>query len=330
MSMKLYPAVLLGDFGTTKLADTITTAQRYRWSTSDATNFGLVHSHAQKLWDRRSLRIETTTSTGIGTDEEARYGLSGSGNDVDDNDIMNAFGNVVDDLTWCTNLACWLYHTNDKYNASDPDQFKFFMSNGGTDIEVYWPSSFDTTDKWIWVSDTPDAGSFASNGDNIEQWGFRADGDTVAWAAGYFYVNTLLAYRSTLSTAGDDYTFSNAIELSTSSYINTGYNTWRVTGKILGDRPVDLARQLHEMETLGLSASRPVRWPTPKYQALQSCDNISVYLMYQEETLGSLYSGTKTVTAAVPVVITNVQTEWDSPSKRSKQFSFDALRFAGV
>lgn len=323
--MKLYPAVLLGDFGVEKFADTITTPQQHRWSTTDNTNFAPAWSHAQKAWDRRSLRIGTGTSTAAG--DHVKKGVSGT--DADNNDLMNSFGNTVDDLTWCTDLACWLYHTDDNYSGGDPDQFLFYLTNGGTDIEVYWPSTFNSADRWLWVHDTPDAGSFSSNGDNVEQWGFKA---TAAFtASSYFYINTFVAYRSTLSTAGDDYTYTNAIGLSVSSYEQAGHNSWRVSGKIVGDRPVDLARQLSEMETLGLTALRPPRWPTPKYQALQDCDNIKVYLMYQDETLGPrLYSGTKAVTAAVPVVISNVRTEWDSPSKESKNFSFDAHRFAGA
>ena len=75
------------------------------------------------------------------------------------------------------------------------------------------------------------------------------------------------------------------------------------------------------------------RRPTPKYQALKDCDNIKTYLMYQEETLGDRVfkaSGAKTRTLAVPVIITNVSTEFVAPSKDRIKFSFDALRFSGV
>ena len=329
--MQLLPCVLLGDFGTSKLADTITTPQQYRWSTTDNTNFALAHSRAQMQWDRRSLRIETTTNTGVGADEDVAYGVSGTaaGND----DIMNAFGDDVNDLTWCTNLASWLYHTNDVYNAGDPDQFSMFITDNATDIVCDWTSTFNAADRWKWISATPAHGSFATNGDDIEQWGFRADGDTVAWAAGYFYINSYMAYRSTLSSASDDYTFSNGIGLSSSSYIASDQNHWRVTGHIIGDSPIDLARQLHEMSTLDLEPIPIVRRPTPKYQALKDCDNIKTYLLYQTETLGprlqTANSG-KTVTAAVPVVITNVRTEFVAPSSEQMKFSFDAYRFAGV
>lgn len=329
--MQLLPCVLLGDFGTTLLADTITTPQQYRWSTTDNTNFGLSHSRAQMLWDRRSLRIETTTDTGVGDDEDVVYGVADTA--VGNNDIMNAFGDDVNDLTWCTNLATWLYHTNDKYDAGDADQFSMFITDNDTDIVCDWTTEFDETDRWKWITATPAHGSFATNGDDIEQWGFRADGDTEAWAAGYFYINSYLAYRSTLSTTSDDYTFSNGIELRSSSHIPTSWNSWRVTGNILGDYPVELARQLHEMETIGISELGVLRRPTPKYQALGDCDNIKTYLMYQTGTLGErLFSknAAKTVTAAVPVIISNVTTEWVAPSKEAIKFSFDALRFAGV
>lgn len=325
--MKLLPCVLLGDFGTSMLADTITTEQRYRWSTTDATNFNIDHTRAQALVNRKSLRIATNAATAGG--DNALYGVSGT--DVDKTDIMNAFGNDVNDLTWCTNLACWLYHTDDVYNAGNPDEFKMVLTNNAVDIDVYWPSSFDTADTWSWVTSTPDAGTFAANGDNIEQWGFKA---TAAFtAASYFYINNYIAYRSTLSTASDDYTHTNGINLWSSSYIPNGWNSWRVTGNIVGDRPMDLAHQLHEMETIGLSKIDVIRRPTPKYQALQDCDNIKTYLMYQEEPLGPrLFAANagNTSTLAVPVIITNVTTEWVAPSKEILTFSFDAHRFAGV
>lgn len=101
----------------------------------------------------------------------------------------------------------------------------------------------------------------------------------------------------------------------------------------MGDEPADLARQLMEMETLGLRALQPWRRPTPKYQALPDCGNIKTYLMYEEESLGPrLFSSNsgKTTTAAVPVVITNVTIDWVAPSKEKIPFSFDAHRFAGV
>jgi len=50
--------------------------------------------------------------------------------------------------------------------------------------------------------------------------------------------------------------------------------------------------------------------------------------MLQEETLGE--AGGSYVTSAVPVIITNVSTEWVAPSKNLLAFSFDAHRFAGV
>lgn len=182
--MELLPCVLLNDFGCSQLADTLTTPQRYRLSTTDETNFNIDLSRAQAMWDRKSLRISTTAATAGG--DNALYGISGT--DVDNTDIMNAFGDDTNDLTWCTDLGCWLYHTDDVYAGGDPDQFKFVITDNSTDIDVYWPSTFDTADKWIWVHDTPDAGSFATNGDNIEQWGFKA---TAAFtAASYFYINT--------------------------------------------------------------------------------------------------------------------------------------------
>ena len=324
--MKLMPCVLLGDFGTTKLADVITTAQARRWSTTDAVNWIPSHSRAQMLWDRRSLRI----AAGAGTAADSiDYGVAGT--DVGTNDITNAFGSVVDDLTWATHLGCWLYGTEDKYAAGDPDQFKLYVKNGGAALEVYWPSTFSATDKWLWVQDTPDVGTFAANADNIEQWGFKS---TAAFtASSYFYVNTFCAFRNTLSATAHDYTFSNAIELATSSYIPTDQNVWRVTGSIIGDRPLDLARQLHEMSTLDLQVLHPVRRVSPKYQSMHDCELLKVYLMYQEETLGHrlmIANSGKTVTAAVPVIISNVSTEWVAPSKEIISFSFDAYRFAGV
>jgi hypothetical protein len=325
--MQLLPCVLLGDFGVTQLADTITTEQRYRWSTTDATNFNIDHSRAQALFNRKSLRIATTAATAAG--DNALYGVSGT--DVDKTDIMNAFGNDVNDLTWCTNLGCWMYHTDDVYNAGDPDEFKMVITDNGTDIDVYWTSDFDTVDKWIWVSGTPGAGSFSANGDNIEQWGYKA---TAAFtASSYFYLNSYVAYRTTLSTASDDYTHTNGIKLDSSSYIPTGWNSWRVTGNIVGDHPMDLAHQLHMMETVGLAPLDPIRRPTPKYQALADCDNIKTYLMLVQETLGprlfSQNSG-KTVTSAIPGIVSNVSTEWVAPSKEIISFSFDFSRFAGV
>lgn len=330
--MILYPCVLLSDFGTSKLADTITTEQQYRWSTTDETNFDIDLTRAHTLWDRKALRIATGTSTASG--DNALYGDFGQ--DATTFDLLNAFGNDVNDLTWCTDIGVWLYHTDNVYSGGDPDQFKFIISNGGTEatptgVEVYWPSSFDTTDRWLWVHDTPDVGTFASNGDNVERWGFMA---TAAFtASSYFYINTFVAYRNSLSNSTNDYTQTEGIELSSSSYIPMSWNSWRVTGNILGDRPVDMSRQLHEMETLGLEALQPVRRPSPKYQAMMDCGNIKTYLMYQEETLGprlfAANSG-KTVTAAVPIIITNVQTEFVAPSKEIISFSFDAHRFAGV
>jgi hypothetical protein len=96
---------------------------------------------------------------------------------------------------------------------------------------------------------------------------------------------------------------------------------------------MDLAHQLHQMETIGVSSLDILRRPTPKYQALSDCDNIKTYLMVVEETLGprlfAANSG-KTVTVAIPVIITNVSVEWVAPSKEILSFSFDALRFGGV
>ena len=332
--MQLLPCVLLADFGTTMLADTITTPQRYRWSTTDATDFNIDHSRAQAITNRKSLRIATTAVAPAAPPPtfDALYGIADA--DVDKTDIMNAFGDDVNDLTWCTNLACWLYHTDDVYNGGDTDEFKMVITDNGTDIDVYWPSTFDTVDKWIWATGTPDAGSFAANGDNIEQWGFKS---TVALtAASYFYINGFVAYRTTLSTTSHDYTHTNGIDLGfSSSYIPTGWNTWRVTGNLIGsldgdDEPrlYDLERQLHSMQTIGLSQQHGIRSPTPKYQALQDCDNIKTYLMLEEENLG--IPGSTFVTSAVPVIITNVSTEWVAPSKNIVAFSFDAHRFAGV
>jgi len=325
--MKLYPCILLSDFGMTRLASPVTTATAHRWSTTDNANFAPTLTRAQMLWDRRSLRIATNASTATG--DRVEYGVAAT--DLDDNDIANAFGNVIDDLTWCTNLACWLYHTDDYYNAGDPDEFQFFVTDGATPVNVNWPSTFNATDRWLWATGTPASGSFASNGQNIEQFGFKATAPFTA--SSYFYINTFCAYRTTLSSTGNDYTFSNGIELSSSSIIATDQNRWRVTGNIIGNRPVDLARQLHEMSTLDVESLTPVRRPTPKYQALHDCDNLKTYLLYQTETLGprqlAANSG-KTTTACVPVIITNVETEWTAPSKEIISFSFDALRFGGV
>ncbi len=326
--MLLLPCVLLNDFGTSRLADVITTPQRYRLSTTDDTNFNIDFSRAQAITNRKSLRIATTAATAGG--DNALYGVSGT--DVNKTDIMNAFGNDANDLTWCTNLGCWLYHTDDVFNGGDTDEFKMVITDNATDIDVYWTSDFDTTDKWIWVSGTPDAGSFAANGDNIEQWGFKA---TAAFtAASYFYLNGFVAYRTTLSTDSHDYTHTNGIRLKSSSYIPTGWNTWRVTGNLIGSldddsepRLYDLERQLHSMQTLGLAQLQPLRRPTPKYQALQSCDNVQVYLMLQTENLG--VGGAEFVTSAVPGIITGVTTEWVAPSKNLVSFSFDFHRFAG-
>jgi len=333
--MQLLPCVLLGDFGTARLADTITTEQRYRWSTTDDTNFNIDLTRAQAITNRKSLRIGTTGATATG--DNALYGDFGV--NVDKTDIMNAFGDDANDLTWCTNLACWLYHTDDVFDGGDTDEFKFMLSNGGTEavptgVEVYWPSTFDTTDRWIWATGTPDVGSFAVNGDNVERWGFMAT--DVFTADSYFYINGFVAYRTTLSTASHDYTHTNGIDLGfSSSYIPTGWNSWRVTGNLIGSldtdsdiRLYDLERQLHSMQTLGLSHLQPIRSPSPKYQALPDCDNIKTYLMLQEETLGE--AGGSYVTSAVPVIITNVSTEWVAPSKNLLAFSFDAHRFAGV
>jgi len=325
--MKLLPCVLLGDFGTSKLAETLTTPQQYRWSTTDSTNWNVDLTRAQSLWDRKALRIAPTAATADGDD--AMYGTT---TDVaTEFDLMNSFGNDVNDLTWCTDLACWLYNTDDVYSGGDTDQFKMVLTNGGTDIEVYWPSTFDTTDRWLFIHDTPDTGTFVANGDNVEQWGFHG---TAAFTVGsYFYINTFLAYRDNTSADDEDYQSGNGIDLKTSSYIPTGWNKWRVTGNILGDRPIDIARQLHEMETIGLEALQPVRRPSPKYQALMDCGNIKTYLMYQEETLGPRLwaaNAAKTITAAVPVIISNVVTEFVAPSKEIISFSFDAYRFAGV
>ena len=326
MTMKLYPCVLLGDFGTAKLADTVTTAQVHRWSTTDNTDFAPSLTRAQALWDRRSLRIATTASS---NGESVNYGVSGT--DLTKIDIANAFGSDINDLTWCTNLAAWLYHTDDFYDGTDADEFQLYVTDGATPINVNWASTFNAADRWLWSTGTPASGTFASNGDNIEQFGFKSN--DAYTASSYFYINTFMAYRSTLSTTGNDYHAGNAIELATSSYIPEDQNAWRVTGNLVGDRPVDLARQLHQMSTLDLQILHPVRRPTPKYQALHDCDNIKVYLMYQEETLGHelfIANSGKTVTAAVPVIITNVRTEWTAPSKKIISFSFDAHRFAGV
>jgi hypothetical protein len=315
------------------LADTLDVEQRYRWSSTDLTNFNIDHSRAQAITNRKSLRIATTAATAGG--DNALYGVSGT--PVDKTDIMNAFGNDVNDLTWCTDLACWLYHTDDVYSGGDPDQFKFVITDNDTDIDVYWPSTFDTVDKWIWATGTPDAGSFAANGDNIEQWGFK--GTAGFTASSYFYINGFVAYRTTLSTDSHDYTHTNGINLGfSSSYIPTGWNTWRVTGNLIGSldtvptpsepRLYDLERQLHSMQTLGLSRLQGVRSPTPKYQALMDCDNIKTYLMLQTENLG--VKGASYVTNAVPGIITNVTTEWVAPSKNLLAFSFDFSRFAGV
>ncbi len=332
--MQLLPCVLLNDFGTSMLADVITTPQRYRLSTTDATDFNIDFSRAQATTNRKSLRIATTAVAPAGPPAtyDALYGVSGT--DVDKTDIMNAFGNDVNDLTWCTNLGYWLYHTDDVYSGGDPDQFKAVITDNATDIDVYWPSTFDTPDKWIWATGTPSAGSFAANGDNIEQWGFK--GSAAFTAASYFYINGFVAYRTTLSTASHDYTHTNGINLGfSSSYIPTGWNTWRVTGNLIGsldgdDEPrlYDLERQLHSMQTLGLSQLQPLRSPTPKYQALQSCDNILTYLMLEEENLG--IPGSTFVTSAVPGILTNVTTEWVAPSKNIVAFSFDFSRFSGV
>ena len=337
--MQLLPCVLLGDFGVTMLADTLTTEQRYRWNTSDAVNFNIDHTRAQAIVNRRSLRIGTTALTGNPAEDLCYYGLVGT--PVDETDIMNAFGNDVNDLTWCTNLGAWLYHTDDTYDTDDPDQFVMYISNnGGTDVDVNWTSDFDTADKWEWISSTPDGGTFAANGDNISHWGFKGNDDALAGytAASYFYINNFVAYRNVLSTTSHDYTFTNGIKLHSSSCIPTGWNSWRVTGNIVGpldaaatprSRIYDLERQLHEMATLGVAELQPLRRPSPKYQALSDCDNIKTYLMLQTETLGSS-DGWTVVTSAVPVIITNVSTEWVAPSKNLVSFSFDALRWAGV
>jgi len=288
--MQLLPCVLLGDFGVTMLADTLTTEQRYRWNTSDAVNFNIDHTRAQAIVNRRSLRIGTTALTGNPAEDLCYYGL--------------------------------------------------VSNNGGTDVDVNWTSDFDTADKWEWISSTPDGGTFAANGDNISHWGFKGNDDALAGytAASYFYINNFVAYRNVLSTTSHDYTFTNGIKLDSSSYIPTGWNSWRVTGNIVGpldaaatprSRIYDLERQLHEMATLGVAELQPLRRPSPKYQALSDCDNIKTYLMLQTETLGSS-DGWTVVTSAVPVIITNVSTEWVAPSKNLVSFSFDALRWAGV
>lgn len=320
--MKLYPCVLLGDFGTAKLADTLTTAQAGRWSTTDADYFNIDLTRAQANWDRKSLRIATGTSTA--SNDQADYGVVDT--DVGDTDIINGFGNDVNDLTWCTDLGCWLYHTDNVYSGGDADQFMFYITNGGTDIEVYWPSTFNTTDQWMWIHDTPDAGTFASDGDNVEQWGFKA---TAAFtASSYFYINTFVAYRTVLSSASNDYTATNGLHVVDSSVIPTGWNVWNVSGKLVGDYVVEQARQLHEMETIGLSTINIVKRPTPKYQALKDCDNIKTYLMYLEGPLGAGTSNK--ISVATPVIITNVSTEIVAPPKKSMDFSFTAMRFSGV
>jgi hypothetical protein len=319
--MKLYPCVLLGDFGTARLADTLGTEQQYRWSTSDTTNFNIDLTRAKAMWDRKSLRIATGTSTTTG--DEAVYGDAGTA--LTELDVMNAFGNDVNDFTWCTNLACWMYNTDDVYSGGDPDQFKMIMDNGGTQIDVYWTSDFDTADKWIWVSGTPGAGSFTSNGDNVERFGYAA---TAAFtASSYFYLSTFVAYRSTLSTTSDDYVASNALEVVSTSVTPNTWNAWDVNGIIRGDRVVDQVQQLQQMETIGLAALNPIRRPSPKYQALMDCGNIKTYLMEVEGTMGQ---STLTRKICIPIIITGLSIDWIAPSQRSAKFRFTALRFAGV
>jgi hypothetical protein len=119
----------------------------------------------------------------------------------------------------------------------------------------------------------------------------------------------------------------NALELVSASVIPTGWNSWMVTGRIRGDYVIDIARQLHEMETIGLAPLDIIRRPTPKYQALRECDNIKVYLMEVEGPMGT---GTNYTKIATPVIISEVTTEYVAPSKKSIEFSFKALRFSGV
>ena len=333
--MQLLPCVLLSDFGTSMLADTLTTAQRRRWSTSEVANWNIDLTRAQSQWDRKSLRIATDATSGNDANPLADRAIYGSTDQVDKTDIMNAFGADVNDLTWCTNLSAWMYHTDDTPATTDVDALQMVVTNnGGQDVVCRWTTALDVPDRWRWVSSTPTWGTFAANGDNIEQFIFQGGKPAGEFtAASYFYLNNYVAYRSTLSTVSDDYTATNGINLWSSSYIPTGWNSWRVTGNIVGDYPLELAQQLHEMATLGISTLQPLRRPSPKFQALQDCDNIKTYLMYQEEPLGGRLltkNAGNTVTSAVPVVITNVSTEWVAPSKEILSFSFDALRFSGV
>ena len=326
--MKLYPCVLLGDFGTAKLADTITTEQQYRWSTTDDANLHIDLTRAIVNWDRRSLRLYTSATTATG--DKAEYGASGTV--ITGHDVANSFGATSKDLTWCTNLASWMYHTANT-QGDGANTFQMIVTNNGVqDIVVNWPASFNDTDKWIWATNTPTWGTFAANGNNTEQFKYQCG--TVAGDFdddSYFYLNSFVAYRSTISNGvggSDNYTWTDGVELKSSSYIPTGWNSWRVTGNLLGDDILDISRQLHEMETIGLEPMSMVRRPTPKYQALPDCGNIKVYLMHVEENLG--VPGDSVVTCAVPVIISNVSVEWVAPSKKILSFSFDASRFAGV
>ena len=211
------------------------------------------------------------------------------------------------------------------YAGGDPDHFKMWMDNAGTQIDVNWTSDFDTTDKWLWIYGTPDAGSFGTDGDNVERFGF---GGTAAFtASSYFYINMFVAFRRTLSSASNDYTHTNGLEVVTASVMPTGWNSWSVKGRLVGDYVLEQARQLHEMQTVGCTALSIIRRPTPKYQAMKDCDNIKVYLMEVQGTMGDGTLYNKIVT---PVIITNVQTDYVAPSKKSVEFTFDALRFAGV
>lgn len=323
--MKLYPCVLLQDFGVAKLADTITTEQVGRWSTTDDTDFNIELSRARAQWDRKSLRIATTNVAPAGPPTTFDAAYNDTGVDLTATEILNAFGDDVNDFTWCTDMGCWLYHTDDVYSGGDPDEFKMWMDNAGTQIDVNWTSDFDAADTWIWVSGTPDAGSFATNGDNVERYGFSTS--VALTASSYFYINMFVAFRSTLSSASNDYTHTNALELVTASVMPSGWNSWSVKGRMVGDYVLDQARQLHEMQTIGCAPMSIIRRPTPKYQALKDCDNIKVYLMEVQGTMGTGGLYNKIVT---PVIITNVQTDYVAPSKKSIEFTFDALRFAGV
>ena len=306
-----------------------TTESRSQWYTTD--DIKLIPTvESSSFNDTQLLRIQCglpSTDWDFDADDDILY-KGQQGVPLDYRYINNPYGNVADDFKWVTNLACWMKSDSWVY-AANPDAWVMFIGKelGGADYVKVVCSQILAVNRWYWVDNTALAGkTFALNGDDIEFFGFGPDASADV-ASTNFYVNTFVAYRSTLGAITNTFDWKYAIQMKITSMEETDSGHYSIKGLLMGSYILEQEMQLRSMVTQGLSTHDILARPFPKFQALPNNDIVKTYLLSVDNT----YKSTTRKMIRMPIVISSVTTSMTAGrSGPVCYFSIDAYRFSGV